>query len=217
MGCNTIRYAINSSPLCDTNWIILGNANRTADCNVVELVAAADNQGGGIVWPDTVRTDNVDVSFTVTISSPITPPGDGFAVVLGDPSLGASKSLGFGGGGLGAQNLPGVVFEFDDYQSLGEPPAPYFGVTRGERALWENPYFFHTSVPTIAALGQTISHDYVISIRSGTTTIKMDGSQIYSGTLSLPPQANFYVTAGTGLNNEQVVLKNLVFTYYKAS
>ena len=47
-------------------------------------------------------------------------------------------------------------------------------------------------------LASSISHDYTISIVQGAMTVTMDGSQVFSGSVSVPPVAYLYVTASTG-------------------
>jgi hypothetical protein len=115
--------------------------------------------------------------------------------------------------GLGAKGIPGTVFGFDDYHNAGEYPVPYAGVGRGEAAQFENPWFnVDTTIPTLAAGGMSISHDYTISILQGQMTVTMDGVQIITGSVTVPPVAYLYVTASTGGSYEQAVISNVVAT-----
>ena len=138
-------------------------------------------------------------------------------MVLGDPSLGATlQSAGQAGEGLGARGIPGFVLTFDDFYNAactgsGCYPAPYpadpssssnpdyLGVGRGENLLWENPYFnVNTTIPLIAQYGSTKAHAYLVNITQGYMSVSMDGSQVFSGNVSVPPVAYLYVTASTG-------------------
>jgi hypothetical protein len=199
--------------LCDTNWTARGNALALSGCKF-QLTAATMGQHGEIVWPTLVATGNIQLSFTVEISNPSSPPADGFAVVLGDPSLGATpSSTGATGQGLGAEGIPGFVLGFDTYHNTGDPPVPYLGVGRGEDALWENPWLnVNTNISALATLGSTVSHDYTVSIVQGTMTVTMDGSQVFSGNVTVPPVAYLYVTASTGGCWERTVIGNLSAT-----
>src|ERR1700693_823911 len=95
--------------LCDTNWTAVGNATALTRCSF-QLTPAATTQHGEIVWPPLISTGNIQLSFTVAISNPSSTPADGFAMVLGDPSLGAkTNSTGAVGSGLGAEGIPGFV------------------------------------------------------------------------------------------------------------
>lgn len=199
--------------LCDTNWSAKGNAIAESGCSF-QLTAALNNQHGEIVWPTLISTGDIQLSFTVTISNPSLIPADGFTIVLGDPSLGATPtSLGATGMGLGAEGIPGLVFGFDTYHNPGDPPIPYVGVGRSDTGLFENPWFdVNTAIPALAAQGMTISHDYTVSIDQGLLTVTMDGVQVISGNITAPPVAYLYVTASTGGKIEQAVISNLSAT-----
>jgi hypothetical protein len=199
--------------LCDPTWSALGNAVAGPGCSV-QLAAATFNQHGEIVWPNLISTGDIQLSFTVTLSNPSALPADGFAVVLGDPSLGATPtSLGATGMGLGAKGIPGLVFAFDTYHNAGDPPVPYLGVGRGEAALFEKPWFYvNTSIPTLVAGGMTITHNYTVSLVQGQLSVTLDGVQVVSGTVNPPPVAYLYVTASTGGSFEDTVISNVIAT-----
>ncbi len=199
--------------LCSTTWSALGNASPLSGC-AFQLTAATGGQYGEIVWPTLISTANIQLSFTVTISNPSSPPADGFAMVLGDPSLGATPtSAGFQGSGLGAEGIPGFVLGFDTYENAGDPPVPYLGVGRGEPALWENPWMnVNTNIPPLAVDGSTIAHDYTVSIVKGQMTVTMDGTQVFSGNVTVPSVAYLYFTASTGGLWEEADISNLAAT-----
>jgi len=133
---------------------------------------------------------------------------------LGDPSLGATlTSMGYAGNGLGAQGIPGFVLGFDTYHNASDPAVPYLGVGRGETALWANPWFnVNTNIPALATSGSPVSHDYVVSIVQGQMTVTMDGSQVFSGKVTVPSVAYPYMTASTGGAWERVVITNWTAT-----
>ena len=200
----------NITNLCDPNWSALGSATATPGCSF-ELTAAVGGQYGEIVWPNLISTGNLQLSFTIAVSNTSNPPADGFAMVLGDPSLGATPtSSGATGQGLGADGIPGFVLGFDTYENAGDPPVPYLGVGRGEPALWENPWFnVNTNIPPLATVGSTDTHSYVVSIVQGQMTVTMDGTQVFSGNVTVPPVAYLYVTASTGGLWEETDISNL--------
>jgi hypothetical protein len=202
------------SNLCN-GWTWLGSALAPTSSCSIQLSAAKNNQAGEIVWPNLISTADIQLSFTITTSDASTPPADGFALVLGDPSLGATlTSIGLPGEGLGAEGIPGAVLAFDDYENPGDPPIPYVGVTRGEISLWKNPYFnFNSNISPLAIPGQTVSNNFVISLVQGLLTVTMNGTQLFSGTvISVPPVAYLYFTASTGAYWEQTVISNLSAT-----
>jgi hypothetical protein len=196
--------------LCNSNWSALGNAVAQPSCSY-QLTASAISEHGELVWPTLISTGDIQISFTVTLSSPSAPPADGFTVLLADPSLGATPtSSGFIGVGLGAKNIPGLLFELDTYHNGGEPPVPYVGVTRGETALFEHPYFnFDTSIPAVVSSSMPITHTYTYSLMEGRMTVTMDGVQLFSGSVTPPPTAYLFITASTGGSYEETVVSNV--------
>lgn len=211
--------ALSSIASCSTGWSVVGNAIASGTC-AYQLTDAVTSQHGEIVWPTLLSTGNIQLSFTIATSNPSTHPADGYTVVLGDPSLGAkSTSIGTIGEGIGARGIPGFVLVFDTYENNlatntpQDPVVPYLGVTRGETALWENPYFnVNTAIPALAAVNATISHSYVVSIVRGSMTVTMDGAQVFSGNVNVPPVAYLYVTSSTGGSYEKTVISNISAT-----
>jgi hypothetical protein len=201
---------------CD-GWNVIGDATHTGSCGY-QLTQALTWQLGAIVWPTLVSTENIKLSFTITTSNASWMPADGFAVVLGDPSLGATlTSLGIAGEGLGARGIPGLVIAFDDFENEAanyqpqDPQVPYIGVGRGETDLWENPYFnVNTAIPSLAdPSGAALSHEYVVFINHGYMTVSMDGVNVFSGNVTLPPAAYIYATSSTGDYWEATIISNI--------
>jgi hypothetical protein len=199
--------------LCNSNWSAIGNAVAGPSCSF-QLTTATNNQHGEIVWPTLISTGDIQISFSVTLSNPSALPADGFTVLLADPSLGATPtSLGAAGMGLGAKGIPGLLFELDTYRNGGEPPVPYIAVTRGENALFENPYFnVNTNIPAVASSSMPITHNYTYSLVKGQMTVTMDGVQLFSGTVTPPPTAYLFVTSSTGGSYEDTVVSNVSAT-----
>jgi len=212
---------VNSCP----SWNLIGDATFIGNCSY-QLTESQPTLEGEIVWPTLISTANIQLSFTIATSESSPTPADGFAVVLGDPSLGATPtSIGFAGEGLGARGIPGLVIAFDDFENdwngsdfPQDPQVPYLGVGRGD-ALWENPYFLvSTNIPPLAdPSGQTISHDYVLHIVNGHMTVAIDGTQVLSGDVNVPPVAYLYATASTGASWEKTVISNISAVVSSAS
>ncbi|HUE42451.1 MAG TPA: hypothetical protein VMP12_02755 [Candidatus Sulfotelmatobacter sp.] len=199
--------------LCDTNWNTIGSAITMSGCKY-QLTASMGSQHGEIVWPTLIATDNIVLSFTVTLSNPSSTPADGFTVVLGDPSLGATPtSVGAIGFGLGAQGIPGLVFGYDTYHNAGDPPVPYVAVGRGETNLFENPWFLvNTNIPQLVSSSMPISHNYTVTLVQGVLTETLDGAVVMTGNVTPPPTAYLYVTASTGGSWETTVISNVSAT-----
>ena len=102
---------------------------------------------------------------------------------------------------------------------------PYLGVGRGEPKMWETPWSYvnghligtYNSDSTYDFYGEldnyaNSTHDYVVSVESSVMTVTMDGNEVFSGSVTLPPSAYLGFTASTGGANETVILSNLTAT-----
>jgi hypothetical protein len=199
--------------LCNSTWSALFDAVAQLSC-AYQLTTATNNEHGEMVWPTLISTGSIQITFSVTFSNPSALPADGFTVLLGDPSLGATPtSSGAVGMGLGAKGIPGLLFEVDTYHNAGEPPVPYIGITRGESALFENPYFnYNTNIPAVVSSSMPITHTYTYSLVQGQMTVTMDGNQLFSGTVTPPPVAYLFITSSTGGSYEDTVVSNVSAT-----
>ena len=116
-------------------------------------------------WPALIPTTSFSVNFTATLSlfTGII-PGDGFTLILADPSQGATTaSLGATGAGLGAAGIPGTVVALDTFQDGNDNggllhntctaqnlsngacdpiSVPYLAVGQSATNLWENPWTY---------------------------------------------------------------------------
>jgi len=105
------------------------------------------------------------------------------------------------------------VLGFDTYQN-GPPDAPmvpYVGVTRGETAQWENPWFnYNDNISPIVVRGQTLVNTFVFTLVNGQYTVTQNGTQIFSGSVNaVPAVAYLYFTASTGLDYETLVISDV--------
>jgi hypothetical protein len=63
---------------------------------------------------------------------------------------------------------------------------------------------------TIAQFAENgISHAYVVTVAGGVMTVTMDGYEIFSGVVSLPPVAYLGFTGSTGGDTDQVTISSL--------
>ena len=188
---------------------------NTTACTI-ELTNNLGNERASIYWPTLISTANFTVSFTVAMSSGAT-PADGFTMILADPSQGATtSSIGTLGEGLGVAGIPGFVVGWDTYQNGNDNggalenncsantlngacdpiTVPYMAVGSGAPKLWENPWTYvngnldtQFSKDYSAQTFANATHSYVISVASGVITVTMDGYQLFTGPVALPPVA----------------------------
>lgn len=199
------------------DWNLIARASYLGNCSY-QLTESQPFFEGLIVWPTLISTANLQLSFTVATSDSSPTPADGFAVVLGDPLLGATPtSIGIPGEGLAARSIPGLVIAFDDFENNSnganwpqDRQVPYIGIGRGENDLWENPYYLvNTNISALADPSQTVSHNYVLHIVNGHIIVAMDGTQVLSGDVNVPPIAYLYVAASTGASWETTTISNI--------
>ncbi|MGB8013781.1 MAG: immunoglobulin domain-containing protein [Terriglobales bacterium] len=211
---------------------------NTTACTI-ELTNNLGNERASIYWPTLISTANFTVSFTVAMSSGAT-PADGFTMILADPSQGATtSSIGTLGEGLGVAGIPGFVVGWDTYQNGNDNggalenncsantlngacdpiTVPYMAVGSGAPKLWENPWTYvngnldtQFSKDYSAQTFANATHSYVISVASGVITVTMDGYQLFTGPVALPPVAYLGFTASTGGKEEAVTFSNLTAT-----
>jgi hypothetical protein len=201
--------------LCDSGWLPHGStvALGAGTGNCTYQLTDGQGQSGQLVWQSLVATGNVQFGFTITMSNSTKVPADGFTLTLADPAQGAKlTSVGGGGGGLGAKGIPGYVLGFDLYEN-GPPDAPivpYVGVTQGNTAQFENPWFnINDNIAPIVVAGQVISTAFVMTLVHGQITVTQNGNLIFSGSGGVvPPTAYLMFTASTGSEYETMVLSN---------
>jgi hypothetical protein len=205
---------------------------NTSSCTI-ELTNDQGNEQSSVYWPSLISTAKFTVSFTVAIAATGT-PADGFTMVLADPSQGATTStIGTTGEGLGADGIQGFVLGFDTHQNGNletnpgcsqSPPCdpmtvPYMAVGQGASTLWENPWTFvngYLNTQSSADYGidtfANASHTYVVTVVNSIMTVTMDGYELFTGRVSLPPAAYLGFTASTGTKEESVTISALTAT-----
>ena len=153
-----------------------------------------------------------------------------------------TASMGRTGEGLGANGIPGFVLGFDTYQNGNDDggalsntcpqytgdttneacdpiSVPYMAVGQGAANLWENPWTFvngnldtQSSTDYTAAAFTSATHTYVVTVVNSVMTVTMDGYELFTGTVSLPPVAYLGFTASTGGSMESVTISSLTAT-----
>jgi hypothetical protein len=242
VGNTTAGDGLCNNSTSGTNWVLNGTNPGTSSGHVpyqntsgctIELTNDQGGEHASVYWPTLISTAQFTVSFTVALVATST-PADGFTMVLANPSQGATtSSIGTSGEGLGANGIPGFVLGFDTYQNGNletnpgcsqSPPCdpmtvPYMAVGQGASALWENRWTFvngnlNTQSSTNYAINTfaNASHAYVVTVVNSIMTVTMDGHELFTGTVSLPPAAYLGFTASTGGAEESVTISALTAT-----
>ena len=199
---------------CDSNWVLGGATGSLGFPCGFTLTNSVSNLTGRLFWPSLISTAKLRISFTLAISNfSNNPPADGFCLVLADPTLGASvNSVGVAGVGMGAQGIPGFMLALDTYQNTGEPTVPYLAAGRSDTSFFANPwYYVNSNIGTTVTDG--VPHAYVMTLLNGNITVTMDGNQVFSGPVTVPPAAYLGFTSSTGLYYETTQLTDFSATF----
>ena len=127
------------------------------------------------------------MSFSATIGGGS--GADGMALVLADPSNG-DNDVGYAGGGLGFAGIGGAAVGLDTY------PTDFVGIAQGSDPSGTLPGWL-AQTSAVPPLRQG-SHQFLVTVDNGTITVSIDGTQVLSSAVSLPPTVLVGFTGGDG-------------------
>jgi hypothetical protein len=190
-------------------WTLNGSAALSG--HELVLTEATNFQHGDAIWPKTTETRNMSVEFDASIGGGT--GADGLTMFFADPSRGATPgSLGGEGGALGFLGIPGDAIALDEFQGAGAPSNDFVGITDGPASPSEPnvPHWLATANLT-APIQNATTHVKVLN-SAGITTVYINGEQVLSVPLALPPTAYIGFSAGTGAVNNRHAVSNVVVT-----
>ena len=171
------------------------------------LSTGAADELTNLWWTEPVPTDNLTVTFTMTLQLAASPVlGDGWSLLFGDPARGVTalsqSPEGAGVASMGAQGLPGLFVLFATSQPDPLPAVPIMAAGRGE--TWGQPwnltnFALDQGAMTLDTLPGT-THAFQVSLFNGVLTVLMDGTQVFSGQVRVPPVAYLGFGASTTAN-----------------
>jgi hypothetical protein len=147
---------------------------------------------------------HLNVAFDVAIGGGGTSGADGQTLVLADAAVARPTALGASGGALGYGGIPGVAVAFDTYRGAVDPSANFVGIANGTNGAVDRLSWLATAT-AIPNLRTAVRH-VVVDVDAGVMTVKIDGTQVLSQAVSLPPNVLLGFTGATGwvLDNHQV-------------
>ena len=190
-------------------WTLNGTAQLVG--GGVQLTdAITSSQAGSVFWPTPVDSSYLDVSFDAAIDSG--GGADGTTLALGDPASGArATSLGLNGGGLGWAGIPGIAVALDTYKNGTDPSNNFVGVATGFRATNNDNLIWKTTAPAVPPLRNTTRHIHVL-VTGGQLSVSVDGAQVLTTPVTLPPQTLLGFTGGDGGITDRHAVSNVAIT-----
>jgi hypothetical protein len=153
-------------------------------------------EAGSAYWPIPIAPTSLSVTFDLFMGGGS--GADGLALVLADPSSGATVySLGGEGAGLGVRGVPSWAVGFENY------PSSFVGIGQGGAQV-ENfmSYSFQAPLSDL----RNASHHVVVQTSNGTLSVSLDGVPVLSGQVALPSQVLLgFSGANGGLTDQQLV------------
>ena len=187
------------------------NGSATVTAGAIQLTPAEPTRAGTAFWPRAIPSEGLTVSFDATIAGGS--GADGLALVLGDPTRGATPtSLGLTGGGLGYSGITGVAIALDTFQNGSDPSANFVGIAtgaNGDNLIWAAT---QTAVPDLRAAPRHVT----VAVRAGTIEVWLDGLPVLSAPVALPPNVLVGFSAGTGGLTNVHTVSNLSLTGFAA-
>jgi len=185
-------------------WTLNGNATFPS-AGVVKLTGLTRSVAGSSFF--TVPLDasrHMNIAFDATIGGGGTSGADGQTLVLADAAVARPTALGASGGGLGYSGIPGVAVALDTYKGAVDPSANFVGIANGTNGAVDRLFWLATSsaIPNL----RTATRHIVVDVNGGVMTVKVDGTQVLSQAVTLPPNVLLGFTGATGwvLDNHQV-------------
>jgi hypothetical protein len=192
-------------------WTLRGTA--VPSTGGVTLTAATDeNAAGSVFYSTPVSTSNFSASFDAKLSGGGQLEGaDGLTLTFANPN--SPTLLGGQGGGLGFTGITGVAVALDTYQNSVNPSANFVGIGTGALDGDNNliNWLVTNSSPSLPNLRAATVH-VDITAKNGVLTMKLNGVQVLSQSVTLPPQALIGFTAGNGSVTDNHIVTNTVIT-----
>jgi hypothetical protein len=150
-----------------------------------------------------VPTSGLSVSFTAQIGGGT--GGDGLTLALLDPTQNADTALGNAGAGLGFAGLGGVAVGLDTAWNSSTSSGNFVGIATSTAGASGDAVFVasNTSIPNL----RTGTHTFTVAYSAaGVLTVGMDGTQVLSTAVALPPNALIGFTGANGGSDDNHVI-----------
>ena len=173
------------------SWSANGSARFTA--GGVQLTDTGQQEAGSSYYERPVPTANLEAVFTAQLG-----PGsgaDGLAFALADAQTSTPSALGAAGGGLGFTGTSGYAVALDTFTNAQAGSSNYVAILEPSSSGSAPAYLATAPVPTPLRSG---THNVVVTSSGGDLNVSVDGTNLLSAPVNLPPYAYLGFTGGTG-------------------
>ncbi len=184
-------------------WQLNGTSSIASD--TLQLTPAAYDAKGTAFYPTAVDTaKGLTVEFDATIADGT--GADGLAMILADPSKGATPTaVGGGGGSLGFGGIPGIAVGMSTY------PSSSLGISDGAKAgEWQTLNWVSTT-PLLTPLQNTTKR-VKVTVTPTTVTAVIDGGVTVTQAMAVPAKVLVGFSAATGGLTNRHAVKNVRVT-----
>jgi hypothetical protein len=171
-------------------WRLNGSARMSGTTTV--LTSAVTNQAGSAVYSTAVPSNGLHVHFTARLSGGT--GADGLSLDLLNAASARPTALGGGGGGLGFSGLPGIAVALVTYKHTGYPSNNFVGVATGGSG---GVLSFAATSTAVGSL-RTGTHAVDVTVSGAVVTVAVDGHQVLTPTVAVPPSVLVAFSGGTG-------------------
>lgn len=181
------------------------NGTSEVKAGALELTPAVYEAKGSAFWPTPLSTaGGLTVEYDATIADGT--GADGLAMILADPSRGATPAaIGGGGGALGFGGIPGIAVGMSTFPSSG------VGISDGAKAgAWQTLNWV-SSMPLLTPLQNTTKR-VKVTITPTTVTAVLDGGVTVTTAMAVPAQVLVGFSAATGGLTNRHAVKNVRVT-----
>lgn len=186
----------------DPSWVRNGQAALSGN-NLVLTAAGGGYGSGSSFYPLPVPSSGMTVTYTSQIGGGT--GGDGLTLALLDPIQNTDTALGTAGAGLGFAGLGGVAVGEVTAWSSAVGSGNFVGVSTSTSGASGDAAFVatNTSLPTLRSGTHTFTVTYT---SAGVLVVTMDGTQILSQAVALPPNVLVGFTGANGGSDDNHVI-----------
>jgi hypothetical protein len=185
------------------------NGTATITGSTLSLTGTATYSAGTGFFATPLDSRHLVLSFDSTIGGGS--GADGMALVLADPTRGAkATSLGYRGGGLGFSGIPGIAVALETVKGAGAPSNNFVGITDGPAGTAQDTLHWLGTAAVTPSLRAT--RHLKVEVLNGTITVWVEGTQVLSKAVTLPPQVLLGFSGGSGSLTDNHQISNLSVT-----